>query len=235
MKLRTLTATAIFLLINGAVTLGQAPVSRPRIPWKLTVVVMDGTSLASKADIPVKEAVRFIEARTRLKFEIQYVVDPIRHTYTPYYSGRDRNRDGRGDDVRFVMMGWDVPVSLIESLPVSTSYLFLYKLNRRPPAQAGSAVALENGIIKGGKHRPYATIATDQPWFTNQPNLGFRSWAAQVVAHELINTIQAKVEAAPYHCGQLTGRIGLIGDKYEAHRLRSLTEQCYAKLGSNED
>jgi hypothetical protein len=166
---------------------------------------------------------------------VTYVVDSSEHGYTPYYYGRDRNRDGKGDEVRYVMMGWDVPADVIERLPVSSSYLFLYRLKRRPPAQAGSALGVDHGLMKGGKPRPYATIPTDQPWFVNQPNQGFRSWAAQVVAHEVINTIQGKVEAPPYNCGQLVGTAGIRGDRHEAERLRSLTDACYAKLGRNDD
>ena len=89
--------------------------------------------------------------------------------------------------------------------------------------------------MKGGKRRPYATIPTDQPWFINEPNNGFRSWAAQIVAHELINTIQAKIEAAPYLCGQLKGKPAARADRHEAERLRGITNACYDLLARNED
>ncbi len=225
----------MLLLLFTPLSYGQATLPNGRIPWSLTVVVMDGTNPRSRAELPVWEAVRFIERRSRFAFDVKFVVDSTRHTYTPYYYGRDRNRDGKGDEVRYVMMGWDVPASVIDPLPVTSSYLFLYKLNRRPPAQAGSAMGLDYGIMKGGKKRPYATIPTDQPWFVNEPNHGFRSWAAQIVAHELINTIQGKLEAAPYLCGQLKGRPGTRADRYEAERLRGITSACYDRLGKNEN
>jgi hypothetical protein len=225
----------LLLSIAATAAFAQGPRSGPRIPWKLTVVVMDGTDRVRRAEIPVREAVSFIEARTRFSFEVDYVVDPIRHSYTPYYFGRDRNGDGKGDDEAFVMLGWNVPPETIEALPVSTSYLFLYKLKRRKPAQAGSALGLDFGLMKGGKPRPYATVPTDVRWYINEPMQGFRGWAAQIVAHEIINTIQAKIEAAPYKCGQLKGTQGIRADRYESQRLAGITPACYASLGTNAD
>jgi hypothetical protein len=225
----------MLILLFASIYYGQATPENGRIPWSLTVVVMDGTNARSRAELPVWEAVRFIERRSRFAFDVKFVVDNTRHGYTPYYYGRDRNRDGKGDDVRYVMMGWDVPAAVTDPLRVSSSYLFLYKLNRRPPAQAGSAIGLEFGIMKGGKRRPYATIPTDQPWFVNEPNHGFRSWAAQIVAHEVINTIQAKIEAAPYLCGQLKGKPGSRADRHEGERLRGITSSCYERLAGNND
>ena len=61
-----------------------------------------------------------------------------------------------------------------------------------------------------------------------------KSWAAQILTHEINNTIQAKIEAPPYRCKQLLATQGLPGDKYEGERLTKLTDQCYAKLGKNE-
>lgn len=228
-------AAILLVFILTSFAHGQSPRPNDRIPWSVTVVVMDGTNPRSRAELPVWEAVRFIERRSRFAIDVNFVIDDTRHTYTPYYYGRDRNRDGRGDEVRYVMMGWDVPKTVIDPLPVSSSYLFLYKLNRRPPAQAGSAIGLEYGIMKGGKKRPYATIPTDQPWFVNQPNHGFRSWAAQIVAHELINTIQAKIEAPPFNCGQLKGKPGARADRHEAERLRGISSECYERLARDPD
>ncbi|MEO7538571.1 MAG: hypothetical protein ABIV21_00955 [Pyrinomonadaceae bacterium] len=235
--IRSIIFCTALTFMHLAVTLAftQAPTGGARIPWRLTVVVMDGTDPVRRAEIPVREAVRFIEARTRFKFDVNYVVDNSEHGYTPYPYGRDRNQDGKGDYVAYAMMGWDVPKELIDKLPVSSSYLFLYRLKRKRPAQAGSALGIDYGLMKGGKPRPYATIPTDQFWFINEPNQGFRGWAAQIVAHEVINTIQGKIEAAPYNCGQLVGTQGVRGDRHEAERLKSFTEACYAKLGNNAD
>src|SRR5215203_6183686 len=102
-EVRAFLAVVVFLLSFGTFAQGQSPAVNGKIPWRLTVVVMDGTSLVNRAQVPVSEAVRFIESRSRFKFDVRYVVDPIRHTYTPYYFGSDRNRDGKGDDVRYVM------------------------------------------------------------------------------------------------------------------------------------
>ena len=196
-----------------------------RMPWKLTVIVMDGSDLEEKAKIPVSEAAAFIEARTRFNFDVNYIETDARHDYTPYES----------DIKRYAMMGWNLPQDLIASLPDSTSYLFLYKMGELVPAQAGSALGLDLGLNIGGKPRPYATVPTDPGWYVNVPNQGFQSWAAQIVTHEIVNTIQAKIEAPPYSCGQLTGTEGVRCDIHESERLQKITEECYAKLGDNSD
>ena len=221
------------VIFCSAETYCQAATKEAKVPWRLIVVVMDGTDLTEKARIPVEEAVKFVEANSRFVFEVGYVITSERHGYTPYRVGPDKNRDGKGDEIAYAMMGWNLRKRLVWTLPVASSYLFLYKLNGKRPVQAGSSLGLDFGLMIGGKPRPYATVPTDMTWFVNTPNLGFKSWAAQILAHEIINTIQAKVEARPYRCGQLKGDIGLSGDKYEALRLENMTDKCYARLGRN--
>lgn len=196
-----------------------------RITWSLTVVVMDGTDLEEKARIPVSEAVEFIEARTRFTFNVRYIETDVAHDVTPYPS----------DMVRYAMLGWNIPDSFIRSLPVSTTYLFLYKLGGLEAAQAGSSLGIDHGLMIGGKPRVYATAPTDQRWFINVPNQGFRSWAAQILTHEIINTIQGTVEAPPFNCGQLTGTPGIRSDLHEAERLTKLTDACYKKVAESLD
>ena len=216
----------------------QAPASfqsnDEKIPWTLTVVLMDGTDQINQAEIPVKEAVEFIEAHSRFVFTVKYVISSAKHGYTPYRIGPDKNKDKIPDDTAYAMMSWNLPSSAIKALPVSTSYLFLYKLKGKKPVQAGSALPLTFGLIKGGKPRSYATVPVDQWWYVNTPQQGFKSWAAQILTHEINNTIQAKIEARPYKCGQLLATQGLPGNIYEAERLTKLTDKCYAKLGKNQ-
>lgn len=227
LKTRSAVFLALVILATGTVaSYGQKARGTTKVPWKLTVVVMDGNDQSEQAEVPASEAIEFIEAHSRFKFEVEYVTASSYHEFTPY--------DGE-DMTRYAMMAWNIPDNLIESLPVSSSYLFLYKLYWNEPAQAGSALGLDFGIIKGGKPRPYATVPTDQRWYVNTPNQGFKSWAAQVLAHEIINTIQAKIEAAPYKCGQMVGTHGARGDEYESQRLASLPDACYDKLGDNAD
>jgi hypothetical protein len=210
----------------------SVPIAAPsktteRVPWKLTVVILDGVDVAEKAEVPVKEAIAFIEARSRFTFEVEYVISSAKHDYTPYKMP-DRK-------FSYAMLGWNLPGKMIRSLPISSSYLFLYKLNGRRPAAAGSALGLDFGLIKGRKPRPYATVPTDMHWYVNVPNQGFQSWAAQILAHEIINTLQAKLERRPYRCGQLKGTIGVRGDIHESERLASITDKCYGRLGKNAD
>lgn len=226
----------VFFLLVGLASLafGQAEKTDEKIPWTLTVVLLDGADQVQHAEIPVKEAVEFIEKNSRFIFEVKYVASNAKHGYTPYRIGEDKNKDKIPDDTAYAMMGWDLPKSAIKQLPVSTSYLFLYKLKGKKPVQAGSALPITFGLIKGGKARPYATVPVDMWWYVNTPNQGFKSWAAQILTHEINNTIQAKIEARPYKCGQLLGTQGTPGNIHEAERLTKLTDKCYAKLGKNQ-
>ena len=206
---------AVFLMLaicfgEARTTYGQPTFKNEKIRWSMTVVVMDGIEKEEKAEIPVKEAVEFIEKHTRFVFDVRYVTYSAPHGYTPYRTAIDVKHPRRGYETRYAMMGWNLPKPLFNLLPVSTSYLFLYKLKGKRPAQAGSALGLEFGLIKGGKPRPYATVTTDQWWYVNTPKQGFRNWSAQVLTHEIINTIQAKLEARPYRCGQLTDRKSVV-------------------------
>ncbi len=201
-----------------------------KIPWRLTVVILDGIDAVEKAEIPVNEAIAFIEQRSRFSFEVDYVVSSVRHGYTPYRMPRVK---GKRPEFAYAMMGWNLPRRFVRNLPVSTSYIFLYKMNGRRPAQAGSALGLDFGLIIGGRPRPYATVPTDMHWFVNTPNQGFNSWAAQILAHEIINTLQAKLEARPYRCGQLIGTPGVRSDQHEGERLASISEKCYSRITRN--
>lgn len=208
----------------------ERPADAEKVRWKLTMVVMDGLDAIEQAEVPVKEAVAFIESNSSLKFEVDYVQDFTYHEFTPYSAGPDLDGDGRGDEGAYLMMGWNLPPEMIEALPMSTSYVFIYRMFGNRPLQAGSAVGLEYGLMKGGKHRPYATVPADQWWYVNTPHEGFKSRAAQILTHEIVNTIQAKTEAAPYRCSKLTATAGLPGTKYEAERLGKLDDACYEKL-----
>jgi hypothetical protein len=219
----------------GQVADDQSSPDHPSVPWHLTVVLMGPIDSVQQAEIPIKEAVSFIESRTRFVFDIQYVTTYPSFDYTPYHLGPDNDGDGQGDEVAYLMMGWNIPQSTIDSLPISSSYLFLYAMNGLRPLQAGSALGVEYGIVKGGKPRPYSTIPTDQPWYVNEPVDGFASHAAQILTHEIINTIQGKIEAPPYNCPQLSAKWGLPPAQFESERLLKLNDACYEVLGNNAD
>jgi len=210
------------------------PEKNTRVPWKLAVVLVGPIDSTQHVEIPLKEAIEFIESRTRLVFEVQYVMTYSGHNYTPYRFGKDLDGDGVGDQVAYLMMQWNMPKDVLDSLPVTSPYLFLVTMEGLRPLQAGSALGIDYGIWKGGKPRPYAAVPTDQWWYVNQPYEGFSSRAAQILTHELINTIQGKIEAAPYYCRTLTGE-SKRATEYEAQRLLKLDDRCYEKLGTNAD
>ena len=222
------------IVVSNAQTVAPTATVKARIPWTLTVVLLDGADQVNHAEIPVKEAVEFIEANSRFEFTVKYVRSSAKHGYTPYRIGPDKNKDKIPDETAYAMMLWNLPTAAIRALPVSTSYIFLYKLKGRRPVQAGSALPITYGLMKGGKQRPYATVPVDQWWYVNTPQQGFKSWAAQILTHEINNTIQAKIEARPYKCGQLLATQGTPGNIHEAERLTKLTDKCYAKLGKNQ-
>src|SRR5262245_44069940 len=207
------------------------PDKNTSVPWKLTVVLVAPIDATAHVQIPLKQAIEFIESRTRLVFDVQYVMTYSGHNYTPYRFGKDLDGDGIGDEVAYLMMQWNMPKDVLDSLPVTSSYLFLVTMDGLRPLQAGSALGVDYGIWKGGKPRPYAAVPTDQWWYVNQPYEGFSSRAAQILTHELINTIQGKIEAAPYYCPTLTGE-SKWATEYEAQRLLKLDDQCYEKLGA---
>jgi hypothetical protein len=140
----------------------QSTSDKARVPWRLTVVLMGAIDSVQQAEIPVNEAIEFIEARTRFEFDVQYVTTYPTFDYTPYHVGPDSDGDGAGDEIAYLMMGWNIPQTTIDSLPVSSSYLFLYTMNGLRPLQAGSALGVKHGIMKGGKPRPDSSIPTDQ-------------------------------------------------------------------------
>ncbi len=226
---------SLFLIsIAIAPLFGQSTDANQRIKWKLTVVLLDGADRVQHAEIPVKEAVEFIRANSRIDIETEFIESPSKHDYTVYVTPANK-KTGTKRENRYLMLSGDLPVRLVKSLPKSTSYIFLYKLFGRIPAQAGSSLGLDFGIPVGGKPRPWATVPVDPWWYVNTPKQGFKSWAAQIVAHEMINTIQAIVEARPFKCGKLNGTPNLLGDKWEASRLGVLTEKCYKKLAKISD
>lgn len=209
--------------------------SRGNVSWKLIVVLLGPVDPVQHAEIPINEAIEFIEARTQLVFDIQYVIAYSGYDYTPYRLGADQDGDGVGDEVAYLMMGWNIPTSVIESLPVGSSYLFLNTMNGLRPLQAGSVLGTKHGIWKGGKPRPYSSVPVDQWWYVNEPYGGFRSRAAQILTHEIINTIQGRIESPPYNCPQLTATWGLVPAQFESVRLLKLTSLCYEKLRSSPD
>lgn len=204
-----------------------------RVPWKLVVPVMDGADKYSKAMVPLKEAIAYIEAHSQFKFEVEFIETKIAHEYSKFI---DEGRD------KFIMLAKDIKPGFIESLPVAASYLFLYKLFHLEAFQAGSAMGVSEGILKNGKGRPYSTVPVDSWWYVNNPpplhpdlprdTPNFTSWAAQILVHEIINSIQCLLEVAPFNL-----RFEFPDHKapwiFEAGRLACITPKYYAMLGKN--
>ncbi len=190
--------------------------------WNLHVLVLDKIDRKEKADIPLEEAIKFIEQRSRFKFKYEVTQYSGFHGYTKY------NCDNSEECV--VVNYSDISSSRINALPVADSYLFLWNAGKNIPLHAGSTWWVEYGILKEGIKRPYATVPADPWWYNNEPYEGFNSRAAQILAHELINTISAKIEVEPYNCEPLVGTDGDPATKHEGDRLAKLNEECYRKI-----
>lgn len=231
-----LASIRLVIIVAALVSLAAAQdvaEDKSKIPWKLTVVMLDGVDPFNQGEVPVKEAVSLIESNTRFAFDVRYINEFSPHDLTPYATGEDYDGDGKGDEWAYLMMSWNLPDSVLNSLPESSSYLLLYRLNGYRPLQAGSALPMEYPLYSRGKPYPYASVPTDQWWYVNEPYEGFESRAAQVLTHEIVNTIQAKIEAAPYNCKPLIIDYAMPAAKYEAARLEKISDTCYAKLSSN--
>ncbi len=194
----------------------------PRIAWKLHVVILDGADRTYKADIPLKEAVAFIEKFSKFRVELTVVESGLPHSTFSYL-------DNNGTPV-YQMLRDQIHPKIIANLPVAHSYLFLYKLYGNPPAQAGSTMGVADGIPVGGKSRPYATVCTDVWWYNNEPAGGFNSRAASILAHEIINTINCVTEVAPYYCPPLIGENSPDPYITEGNRLKVMGDACYKQL-----
>ncbi len=199
-------------------------VSEPaRILWTVGVLVLDGVDIAGKVDAPLQEAIAFVERFSRFRVSYNVAVSSLPHGYTHYDCDQ-------GPQACVVVNYYDVDSGVVASLPTADSYILFWNASGSTPLQAGSAWGVANGIPKEGTQRPYATIPADPWWYNNQPFEGFNQRSAQIIAHELINTINAKLEVAPYSCASLTGTPGDPADKYESDRLKKLTDECYDKL-----
>jgi hypothetical protein len=188
------------------------------IDWTIGILALDNVDLTNDVSIPVNEAIAFIQDRSLFRITFQIIVSSGPHTYTNYTCGQN---------TCVVVNKWDVDTSV---LPVSDSFLFLWKLFGRLPLQAGSTWGVADGIMSGGISRPYATIPTDIWWYNLQPYEGFATRSGQINTHELVNAINAKLEVAPYNCTSLTATPGEPASVYEAERLSHLTTECYDKL-----
>ena len=193
------------------------------IQWKATAILLDGIDTREKYSIPVKEAVGFISSNSRFKVQFSGEVFDIPHTYTFY--------DCAAGPQQCVMVNkWDLDPSIWESVPTRDFYMLLWDTAGNPPLQAGGTWGVADGVYKGGLNRPYITIPVDPWWYNNEPFEGFNSRAAQIMTHEIINAINAKLEVNPYNCMPLVADPGITNaSEYEASRLSKLTDDCYLK------
>lgn len=183
--------------------------------------MLDGVDVTDTYSIPLAEATAFIADHSRFTLVTEYDESSLPHTYTFY----DCNE---GEQTCVVTNMQDIDSGLIDTLPIADSYMFLWKRYEHPPLQAGSTWGASEGILKGGILRPYATIPADIWWYTNDPFEGFRSRAAQIMTHEIINLINSKLEVAPYNCQSLLPDPDTTtAYKSEASRLNKLTTSCY--------
>ena len=196
---------------------------RTSIPWTVGVLVLDDIDQNSKVIEPLEEAIGFVENFSKFDITYSLATSSVPHTYTKYDCEE-------GLQTCVVVNYYDVNGAVIDSLPIADSYVIFWNRNNQPPLQAGSTWGMdENGILKGASGRPYVTIAVDIWWYNNDPFEGFQRRSAQIMAHELTNSINAKLETAPYYCAPLTSAWSDIAYINESERLKKLTDDCYNK------
>jgi hypothetical protein len=193
------------------------------IQWRATAILLDGIDTREKYSIPVKEAINFISSHSRFKIQFSGEVFDVPHTYTFYDCPE-------GSRTCVVVNKGDLDPAIWESVPTRDFYMILWNTAGHPPLQAGSTWGVADGVFKGGLNRPYITIPVDPWWYNNQPAGGFNSSAASIIAHEIVNAINSKLEVAPYNCLSLTpDPSATTSYDYEASRLSKLTDDCYLR------
>lgn len=199
---------------------------RTKINWRITLLILDGIDKSSKGTQPLEEAISFIEKNSDLKISYDVVESKNSHSYT-YYSCSS-SQDGC-----VVLLAGNLDEVTTNSLPTSNSYVMLYNLNGKTPLQAGSTVGPGNGIEKGGKERIYATIPVDIWWYDDASQTNFKTRSAQIMVHEIINTIRGTLQMSPYYCTAPTGTAGDPAYIHEADNLKNLMTNCYERLKNN--
>jgi hypothetical protein len=185
--------------------------------------LLDGIDRREKYSIPVKEAVGFVSSYSRFKVQFSGEDFDIPHTYTFYNCAA-------GPQQCVTVNKWDLDPSIWDSVPTRDFYMLLWDTAGNLPLQAGGTWGVADGVYKGASNRPYITIPVDPWWFNNEPFEGFNSRAAQIMTHEIINAINAKLEVEPYNCSPLVADPGITyASDYEASRLSKLTDDCYLK------
>jgi hypothetical protein len=202
----------------------EAAVSLPKnIEWTATAILLDEIDKREKYSIPITEAVTFISSHSRLNVKVSSKASESPHTYTHYDCAE-------GPQKCVVVNQWDVGDSVWDSMPARDFYMLLWNTAGNPPLQSGGTWGVAVGVYKGGLNRPYVTIPVDPWWYNNEPFEGFSSRAAQIMTHEIINAINAKLEVEPYKCSPLVADPGITyAAEYEANRLSKLTDDCYRK------
>ncbi len=206
-----------------ALLLPPTAIQAKDIAWRLGAIIFDGMDPATKYANSLKEATKFINAYSQFKIVPYRQIAKTSHTYT-YWDCPE------GVKTCVDVLNDDVDQSEWKAIPTRDSYLLLWAAVGHPPFQAGGTLGVADGILKGGLQRPYANVPVDVWWYNDQPFEGFDSRAAQILTHELINSIGAKLEVAPYKCDSLNPDPNAAGAyASEKSRLLKLTKECYKK------
>jgi hypothetical protein len=187
---------------------------RVRIPWKLCVVVMDGGDKVALADEPFAETVQFYKQFSKFDLNVTVIETKIGHLY---------NSHG-------YMLTAEIPIEFRNSLPVSDSFIFLYKTGAIPVPQWGSTLGPDQGILSGGKWRAISTIPYDSPGYAARPYEGFGTQRAQIATHETTNGLNCMTSISPYFCTDIRDGYTPYAYKWESERLQKLGTTDYAKL-----
>jgi hypothetical protein len=220
-------AVFLFLVVLAPFSIRAEEQASGSIRWQATAILLDDIARRQKYSIPITEAVDFIRTHSRFKVVIDAIVSQKPHTFTYYDCPAGRQ-------TCVLVNEWDLDQSVWDALHTRDFYMLLWEAGDNPPLVAGGTWGVTHGVPKDGINRPYITLPVDPWWYNNEPFGGFRSRAAQIMTHEIINAINAKLEVAPYFCAPLVPAPGVTHTfEYEASRLAKLAEKCYQKYLEN--
>ena len=214
-------ATSAQPLEVGRVINSEGTINLPTLSLK--VVVLDGINVGENIDTQVREAVTFVNKFYGVKINYSIVISPSTHGFTKY----DGCENNTTSSCTVVVNQQDLATSTRQLLKDADIYALYWKSFPYSPLQAGSTWGPSMGIVDNKGSHPYTTIPVDIWWYLDDSQIGFSTRGAQILTHELVNSLYTLAEAKPTLCKNIpTTDTNLDSYKFESVRLKSLYNTC---------